>query len=97
MRMKKIEEWGLDEFRSREPRRSRIWGYEPGRKSIKRGGLSDEKSDTWYSECPVIDIRHKRTFSRLKCTKEDFIHPPENWREISVAEVSGWNLKELFL
>lgn len=96
MRQEKIKEWGLDELRSREPRKARIWGYEPGRKKMRNGGFSNDKSDVWHSEFPNIDIRHGRTFSRLKCTKDDFIRPPENWQEIPSNQIPGWNLKELF-
>lgn len=96
IRQRKIEEWGLDKFRSREPRLARLWGYEPGTKKIKRGGLTDDDFDTWSSEYPVIDIRHNKTFSSLKCTLESFKHPPENWREIPIEKIPGWNLRELF-
>lgn len=95
-RERKIYEWGLDEFRSREPRRARIWGYEPGTKSTKRGGFSNEKMGEWRSEFPNVDIRHARTFSRLKCTLEDFTHPPTNWQEIPAIEIPGWDLTKVF-
>lgn len=96
LRMEKIKEWRLDEIRSREPRWARRWGYEPGRKKKRRGGFSDDESDVWHSEYPNIDIRHKRTFSRLKCTQDDFKNPPINWREISIDKIEGWDLKKLF-
>lgn len=96
MRERKIQEWGLDEFRSREPRRARIWGYEPGTKQKRRGGLTDDVAESYYAAMPNIDIRHARTFSRLKCTQEDFKHPPEDWQEKPIWEVEGWNLPELF-
>lgn len=86
----------LDQFRSREPRMSRIWGYEPGGKKIKNGGLTDDVRETWHSEFPNIDIRHKRTFSRLKCTQDDFRKQPENWQEISINDIPEWNLASLF-
>lgn len=92
MRIQKIEEWGLDEFRSREPRRGRIWGYEPGTKPRRRGGFSDDKFDVWQSEFPNIDIRHHKTFSSPKIKQEDFIHKPEDWQEINVADIPGWEL-----
>lgn len=91
-----VDVWGLDEFRSREPRRARIWGYEPGTKQRRRGGLTDDVAESYYSELPNIDIRHARTFSRLKCTIDDFKNPPEDWEEIPVWEVPGWNLAEVF-
>jgi hypothetical protein len=95
MRERKIIEWGENEFRSREPRRARIWGYEPGTKLKRRGGLTNDVAESWYSEFPNIDMRHARTFSRLKCTPEDFTHAPENWEEIDIFDIPGWNLEEL--
>lgn len=96
MREAKIIEWGLDEFRSREPRRARIWGYEPGTKSKRRGGFTDYNFDTWCSEFPSVDIRHARTFSRLKCDKRDFRNMPENWEEIDKKDIPGWDLDKVF-
>jgi hypothetical protein len=86
----------LDEFRSREPRLSRIWGYEPGCKKVRNGGLTDDVRETYSATLPSIDIRHKRTFSAPKVKIEDFKHVPGNWQEISIAELPGWNLKEIF-
>jgi len=95
LRQQKIKEWGLDKIRSREPRWARRWGYEPGRKRKRRGGFTDDKSDVFYSEFPNVDIRHGRTFSRLKCTMDDFKHKPENWQEIKQEDIPGWDLKKL--
>ena len=96
MRQEKIYEWGLDKFRSREPRLARIWGYEPGTKKKRRGGFTDDDFETWSSEYPNIDIRHNRTFTSLKCTLESFKHPPINWQEIPVENIPGWDIKGLF-
>jgi hypothetical protein len=96
MRQRKIKEWGLSHFRSREPRLARLWGYEPGTKKKKRGGLTDDDFDTWYSRSPVIDIRHKWSFSRPKVTLDKFKHKPKNWQEIPIEKIPYWNLKELF-
>lgn len=90
MRLAKIEEWGLDKFRSREPRLGRLWGYEPGTKKKHRGGLTDDDFEVWYSEFPNIDIRHKGTFSSPKVDLRDFKHPPTGWQEIPLAEIPGW-------
>jgi len=94
-RQAKIKEWNLDDMRSREPRKARIFGYEPG-KSRKRGGISDDLVDTWHSKLPNIDIRHGRTFSSPKITLESFKHKPENWEEIPIEEIQGWDLRKLF-
>jgi len=96
MRMKKIEEWGLDKLRSREPRQGQKWGYEPGSKPKRRGGFSDDVMETWKSEKPIVDIRHTRTFSAPKICLEDFKHKPTNWKQISYKDIPGWNLDELF-
>jgi len=96
MRMKKIEEWGLDKLRSREPRQGQKWGYEPGSKPKRRGGFSDDVMETWKSEKPIVDIRHTRTFSAPKICLEDFKHKPTNWRQISYKDIPDWNLDELF-
>ena len=95
-RQNKIEEWGLDKFRSREPRLARLWGYEPGTKKKRRGGLTDDEFDIWHSTYPTIDIRHKWSFSSPKIKLEDFKHKPKWWIEIPIEEIRGWKLKELF-
>lgn len=95
-RQEKIKEWGLDDIRSREPRKSRVWGYEPGRKKRRRGGFSNDESEVWHSELPNVDIRHGRTFSSPKITIESFKNKPENWEEISIDDISGWDLRALF-
>lgn len=95
-RQQKIEEWGLDVFRSREPRLARIWGYEPGTKKMRRGGFSDDDYDTWHSKFPVIDIRHRGTFSSPKITLDSFKHKPSDWEEIPIDDIEGWSLREMF-
>jgi hypothetical protein len=95
-RWQAINDWGLDHFRSREPRQGRIWGYEPGTKKRRRGGFSDDVCELWQSENPNIDIRHNRTFTSIKCDKKDFKNVPEQWREVDVDEVPFWNLREVF-
>jgi len=95
-RQKMIKELGWSEIRSREPRWARLIGYEPGTKKKKRGGFSDDDFDTWNSVLPVIDIRHKRTFSSPKIKLEDFKHKPRWWKEILINKIPGWNLKEIF-
>jgi len=96
MRQRKIVEQGLDHFRSREPRFARLWGYEPGTKKKKRGGLTDDDFETWSSEIPVIDVRYKGTFSSPKIHLKDFKHEPNNWEEMNINKVKGWDMKKLF-
>lgn len=95
-RQKMIRDLGWSNIRSREPRWARLIGYEPGTKKKKRGGFSDDDFDTWQSKDPIIDIRHKGTFSSPKIKLTDFKHQPKWWKQISIKKIEGWNLKELF-
>jgi len=96
LRIEVIEHQGMNEYRSREPRWARRFGYEPGTKKIKRGGLTDEDCMKWKSEFPNIDIRHKGTFSHPKTFLREFIHPPASFREVNVFDIPGWDLKKLW-
>jgi hypothetical protein len=95
-RLKHIEELGLDKIRSREPRWARRFGYEPGTKKIKNGGITDEEHIKRKSEFPNIDIRHHGTFSAPKISLESFKHKPTNWREININEIPGWIYQSSF-
>jgi hypothetical protein len=95
-RVKAMEDMGMDEFRSREPRMGRVWGYEPGTKKKRNGGFSDDVCEMFRSELPNIDIRHNRAFTSPKCDKVDFKHVPDNWQEVSADEVPGWDLRDIF-
>jgi len=100
LRLEIARRTNLDEHRGREPRWARRWGYEPGTKPKKRGGITDETFELWRSEYPNIDIRHGRNFTRSKLTLADFKHPPnmESWREEKVTDIPGWShIKEMFL
>lgn len=95
-RLELIEKWGLDKIRSREPRWARKFGYEPGTKKRRRGGVTDEDHIKRKSEFPNIDIRHPRTFSKPKVTLDSFKHLPTNWRESTLDQIDGWDLKGMF-
>ena len=95
LRAKKIKENGWEQ-NSKDPKWVRKMGYEPGTKKKKRGGLTDDNFDTWESKFPVIDIRHKGTFSPTKIKLEEFKHKPKWWKEVFIDEIMGWNLKRLF-
>jgi hypothetical protein len=95
-RIKHIEDLKLDEIRSREPRWARKFGYEPGTKKRRRGGVTDEEHIKRKSEFPNIDIRHRGTFSAPKITLDSFKHLPTNWREIDISQIPGWDLKGVF-
>jgi hypothetical protein len=94
-RLKRIKDMGWEADKRHEPDWARKWGYEPGTKKTKRGGFSDDDFQTWKSKDPIIDIRHGKTFSQSKVTLDSFIHPPANWREIPIDQISGWDFKEL--
>lgn len=95
-RLEIIERLGLDKIRSREPRWARKFGYEPGTKKKRRGGITDEDHIKRKSKFPNIDIRHKWTFSKPKVTLDSFKHKPTNWREKKIEEIEEWDLKKLF-
>lgn len=95
-RLKVIEDLGLDKIRSREPRWARRFGYEPGTKLRRRGGITNEEHIKRRSEYPNVDIRHSLTFSRPKVTLDSFKHKPTTFREVTLDKIPGWNLKELF-
>lgn len=96
-RWDKINELGLDQFRSREPRWARRWGYEPGTKKVKRGGFTDDDYGLWQSAQPNLDIRHTGTFSSPKIRKKDFKHEPKWWKEKPLREITNWNVEEIGL
>jgi hypothetical protein len=93
-RWEKIVVKGWDQLNKGEPQWARIMGYEPGTKKTSRGGFSDDDYATWKSLLPVIDVRHKGTYSQPKTKLRNFKHPPTNWREVPVKNLIGWNLKE---
>lgn len=95
-RLNKIEKMGYTGKESRDPAWARKWGYEPGTKKIKRGGFSDDNFETYRSQYPIIDIRHRKTFSPPKVTLESFIHKPANWKQTTLNKIPGWNLVDLF-
>lgn len=66
-------------------------GFEPGTRSLRRGGFSDSPSGTWKSKEPCIDLRHGQNLTADKWKKEDFRDPKyrvgwgerydKSWRE----------------
>ncbi len=95
-RLNFVEAKGWDKQRAREPRWGRVMGYEPGTKPRRRGGFTDETFEVWRSEVPNVDIRHKNTFSAPKIKLSDFKHQPKNWRQISVDDIPGWDVRKIF-
>ena len=95
-RIEVMEQQKLDEQRWREPRWARKFGYEPGTKKRRRGGITNEDYEVRKSELPNIDIRHRGTFSHPKTFKREFINLPPDFTEVDVYKIPGWDLKELF-
>jgi len=83
-----IQKKGFDKLPGRKTGWARKMGYEPGKKT-------GEKTAEWRSEYPNIDIRHSKTMSPAKMTLGSFIHKPTGWRESTIDELGGWDLKEL--
>ncbi|MHA1303720.1 MAG: hypothetical protein ACTSPI_08465 [Candidatus Heimdallarchaeaceae archaeon] len=95
-RIKVMKDQHLDENRAREPRWARLFGYEPGTKKKRRGGITNEDFEVWKSKYPNVDIRHKGTFSHPKTFLREFKHLPKTWVETTIDKIEGWDLKKLF-
>ncbi len=74
----------------REGHFERGWGFEPGTKSIKRGGFSDLTAQNWNSKYPNLDIRsvHNVTGSRWKPEEYRNQQHTVGWKEAD--EFEGW-------
>ncbi len=59
------------------------YGYEPGTRSIRRGGFNDRPSATYRAKNPSIDLRHGQNLTKDKWKKEDFRDPKHSvgWGE----------------
>lgn len=95
-RIKVMEDQKLDEIRGHEPRWARLFGYEPGTKLKRRGGITDEEHERRRSKLPNIDIRHGRTFSRPKTFRNEFIRLPPTFKEVDIKDIEGWDIKKMF-
>jgi len=95
-RLKLIEEQGLDKMRSREPRYARVFGYEPGTKKRRNGGVTNEEHIKRKSLIPNVDIRHRNTFSAPKISLESFKNKPTGFMEIPIEDIQGWDLRKIF-
>lgn len=63
-------------------------GYEPGNRSVKRGGVDDFKRDYYHSEHPNMDIRHATNLTPARFKQSQFRNKPKNWKES--GEVPFW-------
>jgi ribosomal protein L37E len=80
-RVKRVEEAG--EFK-------RGWGFEPGTKSIERGGFSDLTAENWNSEFPNIDIRADHNLTHSRWTPEEFRNQVHTIGWTESDEFPGW-------
>ena len=77
----------VDEYRQRvEVTEKEGWqhrGWEPGTRSIRRGGFNDRPSGTWKSKESCLDLRHGGNLTGDKWKKEDFRDPKysKGWNE----------------
>lgn len=69
----------IDEYRQRvETVEKNGWhhnGYEPGTRSLRRGGFNDRASATYMAAKPSLDLRHGKNLTKDKWKKEDFRDP----------------------
>lgn len=67
-------------------------GYEPGTRSIRRGGFSDSTSAFYESKDPIIDIRHGGNLSASKWAPEEFrsLRSCRNWKVAPEGVVPFW-------
>ncbi len=74
------------------------FGFEPGTKKIRRGGITDDDFSEWKSAQPNVDIRHMGSLTPLKCNLTSFVHSPpvDSWKKIRIDQVEGWNLRKMF-
>jgi len=72
------------------------YGFEPGTKRRRIGGITNETCEEWKSEYPNIDIRHNGTLTPVKCNLRTFKHKPFNWQEITLNNIPGWDFKKMF-
>jgi len=90
-----LDKQGLPKDSPKQPRWLRKLGYEPGCTGGKMG-LPKEPFDTWKSEFPNVDIRHRFCFTNRKTDIKSCVRKPKDWEEHTIDEIPGWNIRELF-
>lgn len=70
----------------------RGWGFEPGTKSIKRGGFSDYTAENFESKSPNLDIRSSHNITRNRWDPKEFRNPEntKGWTESTIWKIPGW-------
>jgi hypothetical protein len=64
-------------------------GYEPGTRSIRRGGYSDYRSEYFESKEPSIDIRHGNNLTASRWNTDGFRDKStcQNWKETTIDKL----------
>jgi hypothetical protein len=77
----------IKEYRERVRREGQ--GYEPGTRSIRRGGYSDNGSEYFSSKEPNIDIRHGVNLTASRWSQDRFRDKStcQNWKESTVDKL----------
>ena len=76
-KIKKVEEEGF----------TRRLGFEPGNHKKPRGACNF-KSESFFTEKPLVDIRHGQNVSGVRFRKDQFRRKPKNWGESD--EIPHW-------
>ena len=89
-------EKGFDKLpKTKNPKWARQMGFEPG-KNIRSSSFSMDELDTWKSEYPNLDIRHRLTMTIPKLNLEQFATKPKNWQQVTIDKIPGWDIKTMF-
>jgi len=72
-------------------------GFEPGTRSIRLGGFSNDTSESFLSEYPNLDIRHDTNLSSSKWKPEQFKSQRScrNWKESNIKNIEGWKIQNI--
>lgn len=83
----------------KEGKFERGWGFEPGTKSIGRGGFSDHKAENFKSKYPNIDIRADHNMTKNRWKKEEFRNQRNTvgWTEANMSRFlkDGWTIEQI--
>lgn len=71
---------------------SRRNGFEPGTRSLARGGYDDIPAETFSSRFPIIDIRHDSNATVNRWRKDQFRNQKytAGWTEGDATSIPGW-------
>jgi hypothetical protein len=73
-------------------------GYEPGTRGKRRGGFFDNPWKGFWSEFPLVDIKHGHNLTTQRWKPEEYnvAENCRNWQESTADKITGWpNLIEL--